>query len=123
MCKERTARVALNDRVEQRISEHVRSILKRTSKTDLLKFNFTNLENEMTERCPLLQLVLKTASTKPGKSDNVCLKSSVCTAAAVCLKNTSCRMTTLQLIISDLLQHSSYSVSIFEINIYLSLQS
>lgn len=91
----------------------VRSIFKKTSKDDILSFSFEKAELEMKERCPLFWSMLKAASMSQRKEDDsdVHWKMSIVTAASVCLKNQSQRMTAVQLLISLIINHSSYTVS------------
>ena len=93
------------------VKKDVRSILKKTSKNDLTDFKFENANKELQERCPLFWRILKAASTNHNKIEDVHLPVSIVTAASVCLKNRSNRMTAVQLIISLIINHSSYTVS------------
>ena len=71
------------------------------------------LYDELTERAPLLQAVLIAAShtsirIKAGPSQ--ISQPMIVTAAAICLKNRSKTTTSVQLMITNLLQHSSWTV-------------
>ena len=93
------------------VKKDVRSILKKTSENDLTDFKFENANKELQERCPLFWRILKAASTNHNKTEDVHLPVSIVTAASVCIKNRSNRMTAVQLIISLIINHSSYTVS------------
>lgn len=96
------------------VKKDVRSIFKKTSKDDVLAFTFEEADAEMKERCPLFWNVLRAASmsTCKAEDEDIFWKTSVVTAAAVCFKNRSKKMTVVQLLISLILNHSSYTVSI-----------
>ena len=85
------------------------SCLRKTDKASLLRFSFENLDNELRERAPLFQLVLKAASLRLEDKDKAWM-TSVGTAAAVCLKNRSKGMTAVQLLISLINRHSGFMV-------------
>ena len=108
MCQEKT-----NKGKSEPQSRSIKSILKKTSKDDLLNFSFEQLDAEMQFRCPIFRSVLLTSSLRTNKTTSTDLfwQSTISTAAAVCLKNRSSKMTALQLIISNILQHSSFTVS------------
>lgn len=91
----------------------VRSIFKKTSKDDMSSFSFEKAELEMKDRCPMFYTMLKSASMSQCKSDDgdVYWKTSIVIAASVCLKNRCQRMTAVQLLISLIISHSSYTVS------------
>ena len=71
--------------------------------------SFENLDNELRERAPLFQLVLKAASLRLEDKDKAWM-TSVGIAAAVCLKNGSKGMTAVQLLISLINRHSGFMV-------------
>ena len=99
------------------VKKDIRSIFKRTSKEDLMSFTFEKASEEMKERCSLFWSILMAASTPHNSQDKLngdvyqCV--SVVTAASICLNNRSMRMTVVQLIISLIINHSSYTVSWF----------
>ncbi len=100
----------------------VRSIFKKTSKEDMMAFTFEKANQEMKERCPLFWTILM-AACKPHNSrdaSNVEVQKciSVVTAASICLKNRSQRMTVVQLMISLIINHSSYTVSVKQYSNY-----
>ena len=105
--------------IKKFVKKDVRSILKRTSK-DLMNFTFEKANEELQERCPLFWRILKAASRPHNMMDkvnsDVYLSTSIVTAASVCLKNRSQRMTTIQLLISLIINHSSYTVRISVFN-------
>lgn len=107
MCQNRTFSVEKMEKVENK------SIFKKTSKEDLLNFTFNGADEEMKQRCPLFREILKTVSLRTGRSEEKDLywQSTIVTAAAVCFKNRSNRMTALQQIITSMVQHSSYTVN------------
>ena len=88
------------------------SILRKTRKGDMLKFSYDEFEKEMEERTPLLRRVLMTAALRRTKKpeDDLFWQPAVCTAASICLKNRNPCLTAMQLLISDIIQHSSFSV-------------
>ena len=106
--------------IKKFVKKDVRSILKRTSKEDLMNFTFEKANEELQERCPLFWRILKAASRPHNMMDkvnsDVYLSTSIVTAASVCLKNRSQRMTTIQLLISLIINHSSYTVRISVFN-------
>ena len=89
------------------------SIFKKTSKDDMSSFSFEKAELEMKERCPMFYTMLKSESISQCRLDDgdVYWKTSIVIAASVCLKNRSQRMTTVQLLISLIINHSSYTLS------------
>ena len=88
------------------------SILRKTSKSEIVDFSFVKLQEELNIRAPTFNAVLKTASLKTqDKEQNLFWIPSVSMAAAVCLKNRSCRLTVVQLLVSIILQHSRLTVS------------
>ena len=88
------------------------SILRRTSKADILDFSFENLGNELQKRVPLFFSVLRAASLKKAaKESDFSWLPPVCMAAAVLLKNRSGYMTSVQLLVSIILQHCGLTVS------------
>jgi hypothetical protein len=106
--------------IKKFVKRDVRSILKRTSKEDLMNFTFEKANEELQECCPLFWRILKAASRPHNMMDkvnsDVYLSTSIVTAASVCLKNRSQRMTTIQLLISLIINHSSYTVRISVFN-------
>eukprot|EP00794_Sanderia_malayensis_P020985 gene20985-23038_t len=84
------------------------SVLRKTGKDEILNFSFESIKDELLQKCPLLYNVLKVAALSHAKSpsSNAHLVSTVCMAASVCLKNRSPKMTSLQLLISIIMQHS-----------------
>ena len=88
------------------------SILRKTDNESIKNFSFEQLNEELTERAPLFQLVLKTASLRAEDKSRRSLQC-VGVAAAVCLKNRSRNMTALQLILAIINQVSGFSVSFF----------
>ena len=97
------------------VKRDVRSVFKKTTKDDLMKFTFQKANEELQERCPLFWLVLNAASRPHNKNkvnNDVSHSTAIVTAASVCLKNRSQRMTAVQLLISLIINHSSYTVSI-----------
>ena len=74
------------------------SILRRTSKAEILDFSFENLGNELQKRVPLFFSVLRAASLKKAaKESDISWLPPVCMAAAVLLKNHSAYMTSVHL--------------------------
>ena len=95
------------------VKRDVCSVFKKTTKDDLMKFTFQKANEELQERCPLLWLVLNAASRPHSKNKvNNDVSHSTAIAASVCLKNRSQRMTAVQMLISLIINHSSYAVSI-----------
>ena len=90
-----------------------RSILKKTTKQDMLLFSFEKLDSEMQESWPLFRSVLMTACSRRSnaRKQDLYWQAAVCTTGSVCLKNRSQRMTALQLYISLIVNNSSYTVS------------
>eukprot|EP00794_Sanderia_malayensis_P008410 gene8410-9308_t len=89
------------------------SILRKTKKEQITEFSFDNLEQELAEKTPILNAVLKTASMrKLGEDNTLSWIPSVCMAAAICMKNRSHHMTALQLLVSIILKHGGISASI-----------
>ena len=86
------------------------SLLRKTSKSEILEFSFKSLGEELNRRAPLFYGILRTASLKNLSGDKSWLPP-VGMAAAVCLKNRSAQMTTVQLLVSIILQHSGLTVS------------
>ena len=86
------------------------SMLRKTSKSDILEFKFETLGEELSQRVPLLYGVLRTASLKK-LSDDMHWLPSACMAAAICLKNRSVEMTSVQLLVPIILKHSGLTVS------------
>ena len=86
------------------------SLLRKMSKSEILEFNFESLGEELNRRAPLFYGILRTASLKNLSGDKSWLPP-VGMAAAVCLKNRSAQMTTVQLLVSIILQHSGLTVS------------
>ena len=78
----------------------------------MLKFSYDKFEKEMEERTPLLRRVLMTAALQRTKKpeDDLFWQSAACTAASICFKNRKPSLTVMQLLISDTIQHSSFSV-------------
>ena len=89
------------------------SIFKQTTKEDMLNFSFDKADEEMSVHCPIFRAVLKNAAIRTNKTEesDPFWQTSVVTAAGVCLKNRSQKMSALPLLISTILQHSSYTVS------------
>jgi hypothetical protein len=88
------------------------SCLRKTDKENIANFSFEKVDNELQERAPPLQLVLKTASLRAEDKSKRSLQC-VCVAAAVCLNNRSRNMTALQLILAIITQVSVFTVSTF----------
>ena len=81
-----------------------------------MSFTFEKANGEMKDCCPLFWTILRAASTphnsQPRSEDSdIYWQTSVVTAASICLKNRSQRMTVVQLLISLIINHSSYTVS------------
>ena len=100
------------------------SILRKTSKDDMLDFSWKNLANELEDKAPTLQTILKGASrpsinkTRLVEAGNECHNEikwlpATCMAAAVLLKNRSRYMTAVQLLITIIIQHSGLMVSTY----------
>ena len=88
------------------------SCFRSTKAQDVTKFSFSKVEGELQKRAPLLSAVLWTASLR---------KPSVCMAAAVLLKNRSPCMTLLQLINTIIIYHSGIMVSVYCLEVILSV--
>ena len=102
----------LNSECEKICQMKEPSILRKTSKNDMMKFSYNEFEKEMKERIPLFRQVLMTAALGRTKKpeDDLFWQPAVCTAASICLKIRNPCLTALQLLISDIIQHSSFSV-------------
>lgn len=95
--------------------------MRKTSRDDLLCFNYDKLDNELKEKSPLLRNVLLAASRRKtkavreeeeqGNRDHLFWLPSVCVTAAILLKNRSPYMTLFQLLLSLIIHQFSYSVS------------
>ena len=96
------------------VKRDVRSVFKKTTEDNLMKFTFQKANEDLQERCPLFWLVLNAASRLHNKNkvNNVSHSTAIVTAAPVCLKNRSQRMIAVQLLISLIINHSSYTISI-----------
>eukprot|EP00794_Sanderia_malayensis_P009643 gene9643-10630_t len=89
------------------------SILRKTTKEEILKFKFRDFGEELSMRAPLFHAVLQTASKgKQGQQKELFQLPTICMSAAICLKNRSHHMTAVQLIISIILKHSGISAAI-----------
>eukprot|EP00794_Sanderia_malayensis_P014498 gene14498-16005_t len=91
------------------IKKDVCSVLKRTGTDDLLSFTFEKAGEEMHERCPVLFNILKVASKASHKSDDHNVNTAVVIVASVCLNNRSQPMIAVQLLISLIINDSSYT--------------
>ena len=88
------------------------SCFRSTKAQDVTNVSFSKVEGELQKRAPLLSAVLWTASLR---------KPSVCMAAAVLLKNRSPCMTLLQLINTIIIYHSGIMVSVYCLEVILSV--
>ena len=89
------------------------SLLRKTSKADMLDFGFEKLGDELKVRTPLLHGILRTACLRKAvQESDISWLPPVCMAAAVCFKNRSPKMTSVQLLVSVILQHCGLTVSI-----------
>ncbi len=76
-------------------SRKARSMLRQTSKEEILAFSFEKQEEELKDRARLFNAVLTTASTKthpvsqkaPISKKKQSVRSTVCMSASICLKN------------------------------------
>ena len=107
-CSDMCKKVHVNKKDKRRIHA---SCLGRTDKTNILQFSFEKLHDELKEKAPLFQLVLKAASLRVEDKTDRSLHS-VCVAAAVCLKKRSKNMIAFQLIVSIINNLSGFMVSI-----------
>ena len=87
------------DKLKRKVKVREANILRKTDKESIKNFSFEQLNEELNERAPLFQLVLKTASL-PAEDKSRRSLQCVGVAAAVCLKNRSRNMTALQLILA-----------------------
>ncbi|XP_065055317.1 uncharacterized protein LOC135683861 [Rhopilema esculentum] len=89
------------------------SILRMSPKDDMLAFSFKKVDEELSAKAPLLRTVLMAATLRRSKSPDINGRwlPIVSTAAAVCFKGRSKFLTAMQLLISTIVQHSSYSAS------------
>ena len=88
------------------------SCLAKTDKANIMNFSFLKVDEEMREKAPLCQLVLKAASLRAEDKNKKWIQS-VGVAAAVCLKNRSKNMTAFQLILAIINKLSGFMVSIY----------
>ena len=87
------------------------SYLRKTKKDDMKSFSFNAFDEEFADRAPVFRAVLKAGSMRASKGENdVYWTSTVCAAAAICLKNRSPYMTAIQLMIGTILQNSGFMV-------------
>ena len=88
------------------------SILRKTSKEDIVNFSLTKLDNELRERTHLLRSVLMAASIRKSSLErsNLYWMPAVCMASSICLKNRSPHMTVVQLLNTIFIQHSGLMV-------------
>ena len=95
------------------------SILRKTSKEDIVNFSLTKLDSELKERTPLLRSVLRAASIRKSNLErsNLYWMPAVCMASSICLKNRSPYMTVVQLLNSLFIQHSGLMVCILFVNV------
>ena len=89
------------------------SLLRKTSKKDILDFSLSKFDEEAKQRIPLLRSVLMSASVRKTKTRRTDLywMPAVSMAAAICLKNRSPCMTVFQLLNSLFVQHSGLMIS------------
>jgi hypothetical protein len=75
------------------------SILRRTSKEDIVEFSLNKLDCELKTRTPLLRSVLKVACFRKSnvERNNLYWMPAVCMASAICLKNRSPYLTAVHL--------------------------
>ena len=79
---------------------------------DILGFSFENLGNELQKRVLLFFSVLRAASLKKAaKESDISWLPPVCLAATVLLKNCSAYMTSVQFLVSIILQRCGLTVS------------
>ena len=87
------------------------SILRRTSKADILDFNFENLGTELQKGGPhFFSVLIATSLKKEAKESDISWLPPVYMAAAVLLKNRSAHMTSVQPLVSIILQHNGLTV-------------
>lgn len=88
------------------------SILRKTSKEDIVNFSLTKLDGELKERTPLLRSVLMAASIRKSTLERTQLywMPAVCMASSICMKNRSPYMTVVQLLNTIFIQHSGLMV-------------
>lgn len=89
------------------------SLLRKTSKEDMLQFSLQKFGSELEVRSPILISTLKSAAvkTKINNEDPMSWLPAICMSAATLLKNRSPYMTSLQLLITIIIQHSGLMVS------------
>ena len=97
------------------------SLLRRTGKEDILDFSLNKLDWELKKRTPQLRSVLMVACFRNSKvqRNNLYLMPAVCMASAICLKNRSPYLTTMQLVNTIFIQHSGSMVSILNTRLKL----
>ena len=100
------------------------SVLRRTGKEDILDFSLNKLDCELKKRTPLLRSVLMVACFRNSKvqRNNLYWMPAVCMASAICLKNRSPYLTTMQLVNTIFIQHSGLMVSILNTGLKLFIQ-
>ena len=78
---------------------------------DMLNFSFEKARKELSQTCPTVEFFLTNVATSDEtKASNHSTTNSLVMAAAVLLKNRSKRMTAVQLYLTLILNHSSYTV-------------
>ena len=84
------------------------SILRKTSKEDIVNFSLTKLDGELKERTPLLRSVSMATSIHKRSLERTQLywMPAVCMASSICMKNRSPYMTVVQLLNTIFIQHS-----------------
>ena len=90
------------------------SCLRSPDKNKLLDFSFEKFNEELTERAPFTHAMLETACVN-RRNYNIRGEwvSTVGIAASILLRNRSCRMNAVQLMLSIFLYHLSWSVGLF----------
>ncbi len=99
---------------EEKQEKNAPSCLRLTSKEEILGFTFEKFDEELSNRAPLMKSALMAMSWRRSKKkeDDPFFTPAVCMAAAVCFKNRSRRMTAVQLILTLMMKHSGYMVSL-----------
>ena len=89
------------------------SILRKTSKEDIVNLSLTKLDGELKERTPLLRSVLMAASVRKSSLEicHLYWMPAVCMASSICLKNRSPYMTVVDQSLNTIfIQHSGLMV-------------
>uniref|UniRef100_A0A7M5XET3 Uncharacterized protein n=1 Tax=Clytia hemisphaerica TaxID=252671 RepID=A0A7M5XET3_9CNID len=93
------------------------SILQKTSKEDMMNFSLDKVMAELKQFFPMLSSILITvakktkASIQVDNSNHYKVINTICMAASILLKNRFAKMTSLQLYVSLIINHSSYTSS------------